>query len=129
MKIKLVLLSSIITSIFIITGCTPDTPTPTALEFKQNMQLWVGYDMNKYIQQNGYPSGSFTSPDGDKIYVYTDSEPNTTATYTHHTSYARFYSHVHTSGGEHRTACCKWWIFVDSNDIIKHIEDKSNNCK
>ncbi|WP_368974079.1 hypothetical protein [Citrobacter freundii] len=45
----------------------------TAAQFERNMITWRGQPIGSLIQQWGYPNGELTSPDGNKVYVYSSS--------------------------------------------------------
>src|SRR5579859_4206971 len=82
MKIKAALLC------LLLAGCA------TTEKYEAKLNSWVGADMNALVNSWGYPSSSFSAPDGNTVYVY-----DSRGSYTTPTSYQTTYQANTLTGG------------------------------
>ncbi|WP_140919639.1 hypothetical protein [Limnobaculum xujianqingii] len=51
----------------LLVGCSA---SPTYENFAKTMDSWVGKSLDRYVDARGYPDGSMTAPNGNKVYYY-----------------------------------------------------------
>ena len=107
----------------------------SSAQFERNMQSWRGQPIDSMVQQWGYPAGELTSPDGNRVYVYSNSGTynvpqtttyNTTSNVIGNTVYSNTYST--TDGGYSINFSCTIYVEFGSDKIIKNISWRGNNC-
>ncbi|WP_241723073.1 hypothetical protein [Raoultella sp. HC6] len=107
----------------------------SAAKFKENMASWKGQSIDAMIENWGYPNGELTSPDGNRVYVYSKSGfltiPETT---TYNTNAYSVGNSVHattnayTTGGYSVDLACTVFVEFGADKIIKNISWRGNNC-
>lgn len=107
----------------------------TTEKYKAVLNTWVGSHINEMMDSWGYPSGSFKAPNGNTVYVYSDSGVITTPTYARTTgdlfpgSPEDLGLHRTTvTGGEAINLSCTTYIETNTEGIIVHWSFKGNNC-
>ncbi|HFR1257979.1 TPA: hypothetical protein ACHXNX_000072 [Shigella dysenteriae] len=107
----------------------------TAAQFEHNMNSWRGQPIDSLIQQWGYPNGELTSPDGNQVYVYSNSglynvpqttTYNTTSNVIGNTVYSNTYAT--TDGGYSIKFSCTIYVEFGKDKVIKDISWRGNNC-
>lgn len=115
--------------VFLLAGCQ------TAAQFERNMSSWRGQNIDMLIQQWGYPAGELTSPDGNRVYVYSNSGSytvpqtttyNTTSNVIGNTVYSNTYAT--TDGGYSINFSCNIYFEFGADKIIKNVSWRGNNC-
>jgi outer membrane lipoprotein-sorting protein len=115
--------------VFFISGCQ------TTEQFKENMMSWKGKSIDAMIDNWGYPNGELTSPDGNRVYVYSKSGSlvipqkttyNTNAYAVGNSLHAT--TNAYTTGGYNVDLTCTVFVEFDSGKIIKNITWRGNNC-
>jgi len=107
----------------------------TAAQFERNMITWRGQPIDSLIQQWGYPNGELTSPDGNQVYVYSNSGSynvpqtttyNTTSNVIGNTVYSNTYAT--TDGGYSINFSCTIYVEFGKDKVIKNVSWRGNNC-
>ncbi|HBX5650709.1 hypothetical protein [Klebsiella pneumoniae] len=113
----------------VLSGCQ------TSAQFERNMLSWRGQTIDSMVQQWGYPTGELTSPDGNRVYVYSNSGTynvpqtttyNTTSNVVGNTVYSNTYAT--TDGGYSINFSCTIYVEFGSDKIIKNVSWRGNNC-
>ena len=100
--------------VFILSACA------TTAKYEELLNTWLGQNINTLIDSWGYPENSFEGPNGNKVYVYSDSESYTSPTQTYGTT---------TTGGYIYSLSCQTFFEVNSSNVIVKWRKKGNNCK
>jgi hypothetical protein len=95
-------------------------------KYEAKLNSWIGVDVNKLIASWGYPDSSFVAPNGNKVYVYSQSSSYTKPIVTNINPYT--HSAV-THGGRTVEHWCNTYIEVDSTGKIIKCTWKGNHCK
>ncbi|MGA2914729.1 MAG: hypothetical protein ABSE89_01750 [Sedimentisphaerales bacterium] len=95
-------------------------------KYDAKLNSWIGTDINKLIASWGYPESSFVAPNGNKVYVYSQSSSYTKPMVTNINPYT--HSAV-TYGGQTVEYWCKTYIEVDGTGKIIKCTWKGNHCK
>lgn len=103
----------------------------TTKNLEDNLQQTVGRNINDVINDEGYPSGSFTMPNGNKVYIYSKSGnytmPTTTSsTYNMHGN--SIYGTSTTIGGQTINFWCRVYIETNKNNIVTKWRWEGNHC-
>lgn len=119
----------VISLLFLLAGCQ------TEAKFKQSMNSWIGSDAQSLVNQWGYPASTMTAPNGNEVYVYSNSGsayiPQTTTYNTTANAYGNsVYATTtgYSSGGYNITYSCTIFVEVNSAKKVEHILWKGNNC-
>lgn len=119
----------LVIGIILLAGCQ------TSAQFERNMITWKGQSVNSLIQQFGYPAGELTSPDGNRVYVYSNSGSfivpqtttyNTNANLIGNSLYST--TNAYTTGGYAVQFECTVYFEFDKNKIITNVSWRGNNC-
>ena len=113
MKFFLVL----ITSTVVLVGCA------TTEKYGQILDSWMGSNIEELMNSWGYPGGSFDSPNGNKVYVYSN-----TGSYTTPVTTSTVDGIVTTHGGYTLNFSCTTYIETDAFGTIVTWSWKGNNC-
>jgi outer membrane protein assembly factor BamE (lipoprotein component of BamABCDE complex) len=114
---------------FLLSGCQ------TSAQFERNMLGWRGQTIDAMVQQWGYPGGEISSPDGNRVYVYSNSGTynvpqtttyDTTSNVIGNTVYSSTYAT--TDGGYSINFSCTIYVEFGSDKIIKKVSWRGNNC-
>lgn len=114
---------------FVLSGCQ------SSAQFGRNMDSWMGKSIDSLVSQWGYPRSELTSPDGNRIYVYSNSGSynvpptttyNTTSNVIGNTVYSNTYST--TDGGYSIQFSCTIYVEFDKEKTIKNVRWTGNNC-
>lgn len=115
--------------VFALAGCQ------SAAKFQQTMLSWKGQPISSLTSSWGYPNGELTSPDGNKVYVYSHSGsyvvPQTTNYYGNSNLIGNsVYStgSAYTTGGYAVSLSCTVYVEFGEDKIIKNISWRGNNC-
>lgn len=95
--------------------------------YEDALNRFVGFNINQFIERWGYPSSSFTIPNGHKVYEYdrlrSYTEPiNTQINNIGSTTYAT------TTGGDTINYSCKTYVETDELGVIVKCSVEGNNC-
>jgi len=108
----------------------------TTARFEENLQSWLGHDINELTQSWGYPSNSFKAPNGNLVYVYSQSSfytsPTTYSTYGNVTRYGNTaYGNATTYkfGGQTYQRWCNIFFEVDESNRIILWRWEGNDCR
>ena len=106
-----------------ITGCA------TTGGYEQALTSWVGSNINEVINSKhwGYPSSSFTAPDGNKVYVFDQGLSMGVPAQTTINTYGAT-TYATTTGGGTATFWCRTYFEVDKNENIIRGRYEGNNC-
>ena len=115
--------------ILLLAGCQ------TSAQFEQNMMSWKGLSIDSMVQEWGYPNGELKSPDGNRVYVYSNAGSyyvpqstnyNTTSNVVGNSVYSNTYA-TSTGGYSIEYSCAIYVVFGDDK-VIKNITWRGNNC-
>lgn len=107
----------------------------SAAQFEHNMLTWKGQPIDSMIQEWGYPNSELTSPDGNQVYVYSNSGSynvpqtttyNTTSNMIGNTVYSNTYAT--TDGGYSINFSCAIYVEFGKDKVIRNISWRGNNC-
>ena len=154
MKKRYLMLLFLIAYVLLFQGCIT-TKAESRKGFTEALDSWIGHDVNEWIDSRGYPQRSFVAPNGNKGYVWIDSqevthkrlsyEQGTTTRHNYHGSSYRTDSEGTTStttGSMYGTSTIpgrwgtkeyisKYWchIYLEvENNIIVNYRAEGNNC-
>jgi hypothetical protein len=95
-------------------------------KYDAKLNSWIGADINKLIASWGYSDSSFVAPNGNKVYVYSQSSSYTKPMITNINPYT---NSAITYGGRTVEHWCNTYIEVDSTGRIIKCTWKGNHCK
>jgi len=107
------------------------TSCATTKNYEIILNRWVGKNINDLISSFGYPRGSFTIPNGNKVYVYSFSRSmrmptSTTSSYDLYGN--SIYGTSTTTGGQVLTAWCRTYFETNKKNIIIKWRWEGNDC-
>ena len=117
MKLLLVL----ITSTIVLFGCA------TTEKYGQILDSWVGSYIGELTNSWGYPEKSFDAPNGNKVYVYSNSGIYTKRI-KRNSTYVGNSSQNYVSAGYTKTLSCTTYIEIDSSGKIVSWRWEGNSC-
>lgn len=104
----------------------------TTAQYEEVLDSWVGSNANELVQAWGYPENSFSTPNGNTVYVYRDSSGFTMPTETNST-FSSLGNTVHgrstTTGGQRVNLTCTTYFDINKSNIIVKWGWEGNNCK
>lgn len=103
----------------------------TTKNLEDNLQHSVGRNINDVINDEGYPRGSFTMPNGNKVYIYSESGSYTmpiTTSSTYNMYGNSIYGSSTTSGGQTINFWCRIYIETNKNNIVTKWRWEGNRC-
>ncbi|MFA6185868.1 MAG: hypothetical protein WC770_01470 [Phycisphaerae bacterium] len=95
-------------------------------KYEAKLNSWIGVDVNNLIASWGYPESSFVAPNGNKVYVYSQSSSYTKPMVTNINPYT--HSAI-TYGGKTVEHWCNTYIEADNTGRIIKCTWKGNHCK
>lgn len=107
----------------------------TGAQFARNMDSWKGKSIDSMVSQWGYPKGEITSPDGNRVYIYSNGGTynvpqtttyNTTSNVIGNTVYSNTYAT--TDGGYSINFNCTIYVEFGKDKVIKNVSWRGNNC-
>ncbi|MBN4863279.1 MULTISPECIES: lipoprotein [Providencia] len=114
----------------VLSGCQ------TEAKFQRNMDSWMGKNIDSLIDSWGYPSNEMTAPNGNRVYVYSNSGTFVTPTDTTYNTIGNVYgnrysstTYATTTGGYPITFSCAVFVEFNRSGTIDGIRWKGNNCK
>jgi len=122
----------VVLSILLLSACATTENNEDNEKYKNELQEWIGHDVNQLVAAWGAPGDSRKGSSGNVIYEYISAEIYKTPTKDRFsfTSYAGAASGgLNRTGGQTKTLWCKTYFEINENNIIIKIGLKGNNCK
>tara|TARA_B110000211_G_C14059107_1_gene544723 strand:- start:620 stop:1000 length:381 start_codon:yes stop_codon:yes gene_type:complete len=116
--------------ILIATICLVFVGCATTGKYEETLTSWLGSNINSLVASWGYASQSFEAPNGNKVYVYTNSNSYTTDTTTTK-AYDIFTGNpiYKSSGGQTMIYSCQTFFEVNKKNIIIKWRYEGNSCR
>ena len=108
-------------TLLLMVGCA------TTENYNKILDTWIGADITDLMDSWGYPQGSFDSPNGNKVYVYSEGGAYTTPVTTNTTVVGNTVQN-HTYGGITVNYNCTTYIETDDSGTIVTWSWEGNNC-
>ncbi len=113
---------------FILVLCLGLIGCATVRGYETILNSWIGHDINDLVNKWGYPD-SFIAPDGNKVYVFSNSRSFRRPMYTSMGYDAFGNATATTTGGGTATSWCKTYFEVDQNNKIIKWRWEGNSCR
>ena len=97
-------------------------------KFKAMMHTWIGMPIDAAIKGVGYPDSQFLAPNGNMVYVYSQSNSETSPVTARTYRYNYIPDTTLYSGGETTTYWCKIFLEVGPDKKIIRWSAKGNWC-
>lgn len=86
---------------------------------------FIGMDINTIVENAGYPDASFTAPNGNKVYVWQESNTVQGSEFTYQTKSKNL---GYTVPGQTMTYWCKVSMEVEEETVV-NVEVEGNACQ
>ena len=102
----------------------------TTANYKKAVNSWLGVDITVLAESWGYPSETFTAPNGNLVYVYANSDTYQAPRYTSYTYNPQTNSgYAYEYGGETLKYYCKTFFETGADKKIIKATFEGNACK
>lgn len=98
----------------------------TTGNYEANLNSWRGRTPEELIEKWGYPDGTFDHPNGNKVYIYSNSRSTASVS-------PSIYQNPYTPGTDitvtNNTSWCKTYFEVDDRGLISTWRWEGNACR